>query len=71
MKQLLASQEVVHPRLFFSIRSALMPLMAISHTGENLNSLLKMKIKNTPLSAEAQPDATADGDQENSLSDEK
>lgn len=45
MKQLLAAQEVVHPRLFFSLRSALSPLMAISHTGENINSLLKLKLK--------------------------
>ena len=40
MKQLLASQEVLHPRLFYSIMSAITPLMAIDKTGVNLNTLL-------------------------------
>ena len=41
MKQLLASQEVLHPRLFHSIHSALAPLLAINKTGVNANDLLQ------------------------------
>lgn len=33
MKQLLASQEIIHPKLFYSLKEALLPLMAINKTG--------------------------------------
>lgn len=33
MKQMLASQEVLHPKLFFSIKEALRPLMGATRTG--------------------------------------
>ena len=40
MKQLLAAQEVMFPRLFHSIQAAINPIMAINKTGINLRSLL-------------------------------
>ena len=33
-KQLLAQQEILFPRLFWSLRSALHPLLSFRHTGE-------------------------------------
>ena len=35
MKQLLAVQEVIHPRLFFSLSSAMKPIMSINSVHHN------------------------------------
>ncbi|CAD5112532.1 DgyrCDS1743 [Dimorphilus gyrociliatus] len=40
MKQLLASQEVIHPRLFNSISSAIHPIIAIPKTGVSLKNMM-------------------------------
>ena len=40
MKQLLAGQEVLFPRLFHSLSSAIKPIMAINKTGMNAALLL-------------------------------
>ena len=39
MKQLLASQELLHPRLFPSLLAALKPIMGINKTGVNARTL--------------------------------
>ena len=40
MKQLLASQEVMHPRLFSSLQSAIHPILSISKTGINIKKII-------------------------------
>ena len=40
MKQLLAAQEVMFPRLFHSMQAAIKPIMAINKTGVNAAMLL-------------------------------
>ncbi len=40
MKQLLASQEVIHTRLFPSILAAIKPIMAINQTGVSAKTIL-------------------------------
>lgn len=40
MKQLLASQEVIHPHLFNSISSAIHPIITISKTGFSMKNLI-------------------------------
>ena len=40
MKQLLALQEVTHPRLFPSILSAIKPIFSIRETGVNVSRLM-------------------------------
>ncbi len=40
MKQLLASQEILHPRLFPSILSAIQPILAIDRTGVSVRNLI-------------------------------
>lgn len=48
MKQLLASQEILHPRLFHSLRAGLKPIMAINKTGVNVSTLLASISKGKP-----------------------
>ena len=40
MKQLLASQEILHPRLFSSILSAMKPIFSINRTGIDVKRLI-------------------------------
>ena len=46
MKQLLASQEVLHPRLFSSLQSAIHPILSISKTGVNIKKIIAEALKN-------------------------
>lgn len=41
IKQLLASQEILHPHLYNSMMSAMKPIMAINKTGVNLQTLFQ------------------------------
>ena len=43
MKQLLAGQELLHPRLFYSLQAAITPVMDIRETGVNVKSLLQRR----------------------------
>ena len=45
MKQLLAQQEVLFPKLFWSLKTALLPLLAIKQTGIE-NSLFGKQVLN-------------------------
>ena len=40
MKQLLAAQEVLHPRLFHSLQAAIKPIMGINKTGVSVRGLI-------------------------------
>ncbi|ELU08113.1 hypothetical protein CAPTEDRAFT_90010, partial [Capitella teleta] len=52
MKQLLAAQEVVHPRLFGSLQSAMKPILSISRTGVSIKTI----VQNAASSAEGESD---------------
>ena len=54
MKQLLAAQEILHPRLFHSLQKALTPLMSMSRTGYNINDLVELGEKKIDLKKHAQ-----------------
>lgn len=60
MKQLLAAQEVLHPRLFPSLQSAIHPILSISKTGVNLKQIvcnaLRSMQPDTPVGQEEDED---------------
>nr|CAD7399828.1 unnamed protein product [Timema cristinae] len=47
-KQLLAQQEILFPRLFWSLRSALHPLMSFRHTGEESRAYMRHRKHSQP-----------------------
>ena len=54
MKQLLASQEVLHVQLFPKILSAIKPIMGINKTGVNAKTILSQFASNEDESNEEQ-----------------
>ena len=59
MKQLLASQEVMFPRLFYSLQGALKPLMSISECGMNVKSIFEEYRRNAAIREAAASGAAA------------
>ena len=69
MKQLLATQEILHPRLFHSLQKALTPLMSMSKTGYNINDLVQLADKKLDLKTHAQKKKSAVQSSEHAVQD--
>lgn len=64
MKQVLAQQEVLFPGLYWSLRSALHPVMAISKTGVESSVFGKNGVLATSLKGKTLPHHVVEGDEE-------
>ena len=64
MKQVLAQQEVLFPGLYWSLRSALHPVMAINQTGVESSMFGKNGILDTSVKGKTLAQQTVEDDEE-------